>query len=189
MKKLAVLFLALFFFSIATPVTAGQVNLADLKKKEEERRKKTDKSKNSLDNTNIREAGKEEGNSSGFMGDDSKPEGITVRDEQKMKQANKAWAKNMEKGEQAVRSQNQAFQSQIKRLEEAIEQDRDYLNRLGTANLNLNHPSNRSNVYSEIQRVEERLKRNQEALKSARENYERFKREARRAGVPAGWLR
>lgn len=189
MKSLALVFAILFFSSAVAPIYGGQVNLADLKKKEEERRKKTEKSKNSLDNTNIRDAAKEDGKSAGFMADDSTPKEATLKNERKTQQENKAWVENMARGEQAWRSQNQAMQNQIQRLEEAVKKDSEYLSRLRTANLNLNHPGNRSSVYGEIQRVEERLKRNQESLTRARDNYERFKREARRVGVPPGWLR
>lgn len=173
----------LYLFSIVPSVLSGQTTLAEAKKKEEERRKKTEESKIKLDSSNIKASG-ESGNASGFMqGNASAPPSPS---EHKVIRSNGKPGTSKIGNESRWRSRAKAHQRKIENLKKKIEYDEQMLNkakRTPVAGRKIN--SQEGIIYN----CQNRLQIDRENLAKAEREYQNFKQEARKAGIPPGWLR
>lgn len=186
MRYLTLILTFIFLVSFFPSSISGQTSLAEVKKKEEERRKKTEESKKSLDASNIKEAG-QSGDSTGFM----QSEGSVKQSSASNRKVHsnitpKSPSPNPPGNENVWRRKAQALRRKIEDLKKKVAQDEDILDKAKRA------PVVRYRIgdqQSSISYWQNKLRADKENLAKAQREYQEFQQEARRAGIPPGWLR
>lgn len=81
------------------------------------------------------------------------------------------------------------FEQKMTELKTKIEKDRSEYNRLFTQHLITDLPLEKANLKKQLDNLAATLKDDEETLKRVEEEFELLPEKARKAGVPAGWLR
>jgi hypothetical protein len=189
MRKTGLLIVALITLGIYAAPLAAQ-SLADVAKKEEERRKQIKAPSKVLTNKDLAEVPPAPAPESGAAAASDKPAsadaGTAPADKDKSAPA---------KDGTEVKDQKY-WSSKLKSLQDALSQDQVHadamqtqVNSLTTDFVNRDDPAqraviekNRQTAIAELGRLKDQIKKDQKAIDD-------FQEEARRAGVPPGWLR
>ena len=186
-RRVAIFVIAAVACSLGTPVLRAQT-LADLAKKEEERRKtiaKPAKVYTNKDLSPVPTSGTPPPQPGAAGGGDAKA-GTAA-------EAPKAEADDKEKGEK----KDQAYWSgRLKALQQQLERDQSFadalqvkINALTTDFVNRDDPAQRSKIEAERNKSVAELGRLKKAVVDDTKAITDLQEEARRAGVPPGWLR
>jgi hypothetical protein len=186
MKFLAWILLVCFSFSGLSPLFGnGLIDLVALKKKEEERRKRIGKSKQSVNdsNLNIISSG---GKSYGFVQMES--------DEPLPAEAGSTVASNdletpEEKKPDFWKKQKTDLEARIAQLKEDITSEQENLNKLWTDFYIKNIPAEQDAIKLQISQLTNQVEQKKLFLSESEAQLQAFFERARKAGVPPGWLR
>jgi len=190
MKKLVVGVIGIILIThFGMNISADSVDLVEMKKKEEERRKNLKKSKYKLNNTNINKVDVPKKKYS-FMQvkPDSQPKKNIKRDNSKKTAPLKAKSDPIKTQKYWQDLKNQ-LQNEIISLNEKINNDQLKLNQLNTNLTSMSIPSGRASLKNEIDNLSTNLGQDKKKLKSLQDELEAFFEKARKAGIPPGWIR
>jgi len=166
----------------------GQVDLMELKKKEEERRKNTPKSKGTVDSKTVA-TGTTTGKSSGFMQSETTSGGPATTPARSSRGNADASASTVSGNEQSWRNRRRALESRINAQEARVKSLEARLQAVQGAQIGYRHPLNVQRSRERVADLKIQLDLEKSKLKEARADLDRFFREARQSGVPPGWLR
>lgn len=182
--------LLLFLNTFQFPVSDENVNLVQLKKKEEERRKNIKKSKYSLNNYNLNTI-KIPPKKYGYV---ELSAGIELDEitETQGEEANKETA-----GEEANPQQDMQYwqelkkrlQDEISALSDKVKKDQLQLNRLVTHYISMNLPLQKIDLKNQIDKLSADLEKDKLKLGELQGELDSLPEQARKAGVPPGWVR
>jgi hypothetical protein len=201
MRCPALCLIAGLFFT-AVPALHAQ-SLADFAKKEQERRQSVKDGK-SYSNKDLKEgpppnivsSSSDGANASDAKGADAKPADGAAAAADARTAAKPAEAKAADgkpaldpKNEQAWRDQNTALREKLERDKVLAEALQSRVNALTTDFVNRDDPAQRAVIESDRTRAMAELDRTRAAIEDDVKAMQAFEEEARRLGVPAGWLR
>jgi len=194
MKKVFKFFLSILvcsFFvlnlSCINLYSSDNIDLVKLKKKEEERRKKLKKPKFTVNNNNINKI-KVSNKSYGFIQmqyaegeEQDKDKSETKKKKKKLIDPNK------------TRKYWQDFKNKldgdIKILRERVREDQLRLNKMYSDYYSMSLPFQKSNIKDRIDKFSGLLEKNKLMLKNLQKEMDSLADKARKAGIPAGWIR
>jgi hypothetical protein len=199
LRRTILLILALAAVGISIPLSAQ--SLADVAKKEEDRRKDIKAPSKVLTNKDLADvppatAAPAASSPSGSTSDQDKDKGAEGSDAAKTKDKDAAKDKDKDKDKDAPVKDEKYWSTKIKALRDALAHDQvladamqTQINSLTTDFVNRDDPAqravidrNRQTAVAELNRLKEQIKNDQKAIDELQED-------ARRAGVPPGWLR
>jgi len=188
MKAAAGVLLACFLLSGLSPVFGkGAIDLVALKKQEEERRKKISKSKQSITDANIN---KISGGSKPYGFVQMESESPPAETEEAIPGAPGAGAPADEKKQPEYwRRQQAELEARIAELKDGIQNQQLELNKLWSDFYVKNVPAEQNAIKLQISQVTNQLEQKKLFLSQAQTQLEDFIENARKAGVPPGWLR
>lgn len=183
-RYIAVAVLAAFFAGVSARPLAAQ-SLADVAKKEEERRKEIKQPSKVITNTDLKDPGVVSAQPAAAP---ATPAAATPE-----KDATKDDAKDKDKGP----AKDQAYWSgRLKSLQQALDRDQQYadamqtkVNSLNTDFVNRDDPAQRAVIERDRQKSIAELGRLKDQIVKDKKAIDDLQEEARRAGVPPGWLR
>jgi hypothetical protein len=200
MRCPALCLIAGLFFT-AVPVLHAQ-SLADFAKKEQERRESVKDGK-SYSNKDLKEgpppnivsSSSDGAKPADAKGPDAKPAGGAAADA-KPGDAKPGDTKVADgkpgldpKNEQAWRDQNKALREKLDRDKVLAEALQSRVNALATDFVNRDDPAQRAVIDNDRKRALSELENTRKAIEDDVKAIQAFEEEARRAGIPAGWLR
>jgi|GEM_PF-5795590 len=190
MKYLIPLLIAgILMAGIPDVLNSQEVSLVELKKREEERRKNTKKSKLKIDDTNINQAG-ESGKPSGFVQVQSTGTAAQSNpDEQKRDQGSSLVPKSYPTSEDAWKSMRRNFEQRIKQLEEAVKKADDRIKQLWNEFYLKDLPNDLARIKADISMVGNQQNTDKANLEAVKVEYDQFLKNARKANIPPGWTR
>ena len=166
-----------------------RVNLAEMKKKEEERRKKTKKSEYRLTNGNLNSikvppkkyAFVQMYTPTGSQALEEQPEGVVPPSVPKKEDPQKSrdyWAELKTR-----------LEDEITELNETIDRDQIELNGLVQRHLSMDLPLQKTALKDQIDQKAGEIARKRSRVTDLQREMNRLPEKARKAGVPAGWVR
>jgi hypothetical protein len=192
--RLTIVCLSVFTVSGATAVVCAQ-SLADLAKKEEERRKETGEPKKVYTNKDLKAGSEPAGQPTG---DASKESGDAAK-AKAGEPTNKAGDPSDKGGADAPKdsSKDPAYWSgKMKALNDKLEQDTTFadalqtkINALTTDFVNRDDPLQRSKIEKDRQKALADLSRLTKAIADDKKAIADFEERARTSGIPPGWMR
>ncbi|MCX6554520.1 MAG: hypothetical protein NTZ12_05825 [Candidatus Aminicenantes bacterium] len=180
--------LTCFFLTGLSPVFGkGAIDLVALKKQEEERRKKVSKSKQSITDANVN---KFSGGSRpyGFVQMESESPPPAAEENVPAVPGSAAPADEKKQPDYWKRQQVQ-LETRIAELKESIQSQQLELNKLWSDFYIKNIPADQDAIKVQIAQVTNQLEQKKLFLSQSETQLEEFFENARKAGVPPGWLR
>jgi hypothetical protein len=188
MKLPAWVLLACFLLTGLSPVFGkGAIDLVALKKQEEERRKKISKSKQSITDTNINKFSSGS-KSYGFVQMESDTPMPATEEAVPAALGSGASTDEKKQPDYWKRQQTQ-LEARIAELKESIQGEQLELNKLWSDFYIKNVPAEQNAIKLQIAQVTNQLEQKKLFLSQAETQLEDFFENARKAGVPPGWLR
>jgi chromosome segregation ATPase len=190
MRYISILFCLLFTFNVSVPALYGQsVDLAELQRKEKERRKKLNLTKLKPGKKSITDVKPEKRYSfiqmQGNPGSEQEPEeGQAKRTPSRGKKEEDA-----QKTQEYWQNLRNRLDSQIGELEQKIETDQLTINSLTTQYFNMDLPLEKARLKERLDRMNSAMEENRQRLQSLKGELNNLADNARKAGVPPGWLR
>lgn len=189
MKLPAWVLLAVFLLTGFAPLVArGGIDLVALKKQEEERRKKISKSKQLITDANV---AKFSGGSRpyGFVQMESDAPPPATGETAPTSVANASAPKEEERQADYWKRQQVQLQERIAELKQNIQDEQLELNKLWSDFYVKNIPAEQNAIKLQIAQVTNQLEQKKLFLRQAETQLEELSENARKAGVPPGWLR
>lgn len=194
MKYIGFVLVFFIFFSGVSRFLPGQsVNLVELKKKEEERRKKTEKPKVSITDDNINTIAVPN-RSYSFL---------KVESENALQETaagGEAESATVEPGSEAAttdetktpeywKTQKKAIEDRLKELREGIARDELTLNKLWTDFYVQGRADQQLQLKVQISQLSSQIENNKDFLRRAESDLSNLFERARKGGIPPGWMR
>ncbi len=187
MRSLILVVLSFFIISIFTPcVFPDTVDLVKLKKEEEKRRKKIQKSKYQLTNYNLASIKVPEKNY-GFV--QFTGEVATLDQEEKQVENGAVQKKDPQKEREYWSDLKNKLEKQVAELNKKVEADQLVLNQLVTDHISMNLPLQKIDLKNQIDKFIAEHNKNKLKLESLQNQLSDLPEKARKAGVPPGWVR
>ncbi|MCP4216005.1 MAG: hypothetical protein GY765_15230 [bacterium] len=202
MRLTVVVAVLLLFFGSALPTpAAGKVDLAKLKKKEDERKKKAKKSKYVITNDNISKIKVKDGKKAyvtGLAGKKKKKGASSAPVGGSIETSGGEGSPDNDSGEESGSSDNskEYWSNEKVRLTKAVTTEESLirstqleLNGLMGRYLNEERPFERKRIKDKMDKLEKAIGTSRIKIKKLKQDLEAFYTKARKAGVPPGWLR
>jgi len=191
MKKTTITFLNFFFVFLlvvavtATPAFSQTVNLAELKKNEDERRKKAEKSKYSVSDENLNsiEIQKKPHSLIHLQGEGES------REETMITAAPVAPPSDENNTEEFWRSQKKEIDERIAAFKSSAKELQSQLNQLWTDFYQAENEDQQKDLQARIDQMGQQLEDTRLTVAHSEKELADFMERARKAGVPPGWLR
>lgn len=194
MRVLAILLLT----HVAVASTASAQTLADVARKESERRQTVQGGSKTYTNTDLKPVPGAPPADAAEPSDATKPDaGTPASDDKPKADDDAAKAAGDEKAGGESEAKDEAYWSKrMAALKEQLERDQTYLDALQTRIdaltadfVNRDDPAQRGQIASDRQKALSELDRLKKSIEQGKAAIPELEEEARRAGVPAGWLR
>ncbi len=187
---------------VAVISTASAQTLADVARKESERRQTVQGGSKTYTNTDLKPVAGAPPVAAAEPGDAAKPEPDSASADTRPKAEGDADAKPSadttpaSAGDEADEKGQPYWSMRMKALTEQLERDQTYLDALQTRVnsltadfVNRDDPARRSQIANDRQKALSEIDRLKKAIEQDKAAIPELEEEARRAGVPAGWLR
>jgi hypothetical protein len=184
---------------LLTAMTAQAQSLADVARKEEERRKATPEAAKVYTNKDLNAAPAPSTPAAGTKDTkDTKDakDAKDAKDPKDTKDAKDPKAANDANGKEPVAKDKAYWSGRLKKLQDQVEQNQTLvdamqtrINALSTDFVNRDDPAQRSVIERDRQKALSELSRLKQAVVDGKKAIADLEEEARRAGVPPGWLR
>jgi hypothetical protein len=184
---------------LLTAMTAQAQSLADVARKEEERRKATPEAAKVYTNKDLNAAPAPSTPAAGTKDTkDTKDakDAKDAKDPKDTKDAKDPKAANDANGKEPVAKDKAYWSGRLKKLQDQVEQNQTLvdamqtrINALSTDFVNRDDPAQRSVIERDRQKALSELTRLKQAVVDGKKAIADLEEEARRAGVPPGWLR
>lgn len=187
MRYLFLIVLAVFVAHTLVPYGfADDVDLVKLKKEEETRRKKLQKSKYKLSNYNLHRI-KVPKKKYGFV--QLAGEAELLDSEKKQPDNSTVQKKDPQKEMKYWRDLKNKLEEQIAELSKKVDEDQLHLNQLITNYISMNLPLRKIDLKNQIDKFTADHNKNKLKLESLQNQLNGLPERARKAGVPPGWVR
>ena len=187
MKKIVGLVLSIFlFYGIPVSLAGDSVDLVALKKKEEKRRKKTKKSKYVLTNSSLN-AIKVPEKKYGFVQMAGYPDLVESGKEEAVRESEAK--KDPKKQRKYWQELKVRLENEIEVLTKKVNEDQLRLNRLVTDHISMSLPLQKMDMKNQIDKMSASLNQDKLKLEDLRNQLNSLPEQARKAGVPPGWVR
>ncbi len=187
MRNLILVVLSFFIINIFTPCAfPDAVDLVKLKKEEEKRRKKIQKSKYKLTNYNLISIKVPEKNY-GFVQFTEEVE--TLDQEEKQVENSTVQKKDPQKEMKYWKDLKNKLEEQIAKLNKKVEADQLVLNQMVTNHISMSLPLQKIDLRNQIDKFTSEHNKNKLKLESLQNQLSDLPEKARKAGVPPGWVR
>ncbi len=190
MKNIILLFCLLFTFNVSFSGLYGQsVDLAELQKKEKERRKKLNLTKLKPGKKSITDVKPKKRYT--FIQMQGNPGSEQESEEGQSKRASSRGKKeeDVQKTQEYWQNLRNRLDSQVGELEQKIEIDQLTINSLTTQYFNMDLPLEKTRLKERLDRMNSAMEENKQRLQSLKNELNDLADKARKAGVPPGWLR
>jgi hypothetical protein len=181
---------------LLTAMTAQAQSLADVARKEEERRKATPEAAKVYTNKDLNAAPAPSTPAAGTKDTKDAKDAKDAKDPKDTKDAKDPKAANDANGKEPVAKDKAYWSGRLKKLQDQVEQNQTLvdamqtrINALSTDFVNRDDPAQRSVIERDRQRALSELARLKQAVVDGKKAIADLEEEARRAGVPPGWLR
>ncbi len=182
---IACLAIAALLATLAAPLSGQSLNLVELKKKEEERRKKAEGSKYSVSDENLKSIDVKSKKYSFIQLEES-----DVEDDSQAAQPPAGTDPADETRTEAFwRNQKNEIEERIAFLEQSAEEQQLQLNQLWTDFYLTDSFIQQNEMRARIDQLTQQLETSRLNLERARKELADLQERARRAGIPPGWLR
>ena len=181
---------------LLTAMTAQAQSLADVARKEEERRKATPEAAKVYTNKDLNAAPAPSTPAAGTKDTKDAKDAKDAKDPKDTKDAKDPKAANDANGKEPVAKDKAYWSGRLKKLQDQVEQNQTLveamqtrINALSTDFVNRDDPAQRSVIERDRQKALSELTRLKQAVVDGKKAVADLEEEARRAGVPPGWLR
>ena len=181
---------------LLTAMTAQAQSLADVARKEEERRKATPEAAKVYTNKDLNAAPAPSTPAAGTKDTKDTKDAKDAKDPKDTKDAKDPKAANDANGKEPVAKDKAYWSGRLKKLQDQVEQNQGLveamqtrINALSTDFVNRDDPAQRSVIERDRQKALSELTRLKQAVVDGKKAIADLEEEARRAGVPPGWLR
>lgn len=190
MRKLVIgFFCILVITQVSVRISGYSVDLVEMKKKEEERRKNLKKSKYKLNNSNLNKVDIPKKKYSFMQVQPGSKSPIKATDDGSKKANPSAVKKDPAKTKQYWQDLKNQLQNEIVSLNKKINTTQLRLNQLNTDLASMGIQSRRASLQNEIAKLSAIINQDKKRLKKLQDELEALYERARKAGIPPGWLR